>query len=137
MFEIFEIIKNRNKELLSDLLSKYQIDKDIDILVNNYESVFLSIEYQDKKDNSGNELKRVILYANLKHIIQNNEIVKTNKKEILYNFGRKLIKKMEEKEINLVVAELHLIVSLIKQLKLLAKIEFEEAQIQEILNTQF
>jgi len=127
-----EEIQNRNRSLLANLLAKYNIDKSLKDLTD-YESVFLSIEYL-KTEDINTELKRVILYGNLKYIVENGMLVKTNKKVILYNFGKKLIKKMNDTEIDKVIAELKLISSLIKQMKLVTKIELEESDIQSILS---
>lgn len=126
-----EDLKERNKKLLIDLLAKYEIDKEVDDLIL-YESVFLSVEYEKNQDYS--ELKRAILYANLKFIIEDGKTVKTNKKEILFNFGKKIIKKMGHEEVDQIISELKLIASLAKQSKLVAKIELEEEEIKSLIN---
>lgn len=126
-----EDLKERNKNLLIGLLTKYEIDKEVDDLIL-YESVFLSVEYEKNQDYS--ELKRAILYANLKFIIENGKTVKTNKKEILFNFGKKIIKKMGHEEVDQIISELKLIASLAKQLKLVGKIELEEEEIKPLIN---
>ena len=127
-----EEIQNRNRSLLVDLLAKYNIGKSLKDLTD-YESVFLSIEFM-KTEVINTEFKRVILYGNLKYAVENGTLVKTNKKVILYNFGKKLIKKMSDTEVDKVIAELKLISSLTKQLKLVTKIELEESDIQSILS---
>jgi hypothetical protein len=125
--EIFE----RNQEILLILLHKYSIDKSIRDLLN-YESVFVSVEYE-KQDQFNNTLKRAILYGNLKYMRVDGEIVKTNKKEILYNFGKKAMKSLSESDIDKTVTDLHLFSSCVKQLKLIGKVELEEGDIVDML----
>lgn len=128
---MLEEIKERNNIVLNELLEKYGIEKSVDLLLKNYDSIFVSEEYI-KEDGFNSELKRAILYANIKFIFVNGTVEKTNKKEILYNFGKKAMKGLSSNEIDLVLAELHLIGCLIKQLKLILKIEIEESQILNI-----
>ncbi len=129
---MFEEIKERNHSLLTILLHKHKIEKSIHDLMN-YESVFVSVEYMEK-DNLNSEHKRAILYGNLKFIMIGNKAEKTNKKEILYNFGKKAMKGLSEKEIEFIIIELKFIGIIIKQLKLIMKVELEESDIKTILN---
>ena len=130
---MIEEIRERNSSLLNELLERYTIEKPLNLLLRNYDSIFVSEEYI-KEDGFNTELKRAILYANIKFISVNGKIEKTNKKEILYNFGKKAMKELSDKEINLVLAELHLMSHLIKQLKLISRIEIEESYIYSIMN---
>lgn len=118
-----EEIEIRNKELLLLLLKKFNIDKSVKDLVD-YKSVFVSVEYNSKEDLSVSNLKRTFLYANVES---------TNKKEILLNFGKKLMKDLTEDQIETVILELRLIVSLVKQLKYINKIDYEENVVTGIL----
>lgn len=125
-------LQKRDITLLQGLLTKYGIDKSVKDM-SSYESVFLSIQFLgDSQVNA--ELKRVVLYANLKYIVQNGEVVRTNKKEILYSYGRKIIKKATDYEVDKTIAELNLIACFSKQLKLITKIELEESDIQSIFS---
>lgn len=126
---VCEELKERKKNILTDLLNKYGVNKPVDSLIQ-YESVFLSVEYEKNKE--FNELKRAMLYANLKFIVEDGKTVKTNKKEILYSFGKKIIKTLRDYEIDRTISELKLISSLVKQLKLISKIEQEEAEIKSL-----
>lgn len=128
---MLEEIKERNSYLLTELLNKYNIDKTVKELLD-YESVFLSKEYINK-DTMNNELKRAILYANLKYVRVNGTLQKTNKKEILFNFGKKAMRGLSENKINKVIAELSIISSLIKQSKLILRVEIEESDIQNTI----
>jgi len=122
-----EDLKERNHEVLNGLLARYTIDKTIRDLTQ-CESVFVSVEYMSK---DRVEFKRAILYANIKYIVVNNRIVKTNKKEILYNFGKKMIKNLSLEEIEEVIAELGVIAEMAKQLILISKIETCEGKMKE------
>lgn len=130
---MFEKIKKRDNGLLNELLRKYGIEKSVKSLLIDYDSIFVSEEYINKEQ-PNLELKRAILYANVKFIIVNEKFEKTNKKEILYNFGKKAMKGLNKNKINLVINELKLIGYLIKQLKLIQKFEVEENDIQTIIN---
>jgi hypothetical protein len=129
---MFEEIKERNDHLLKKLLDKHKIKKSLDELIN-YESVFVSVEYMEK-DNLNSEHKRAILYGNLKFVKIGNKTEKTNKKEILFNFGKKTMKDLSEEEIKFIILELKFIGRIIKQLKLIMKVELEESYIQTSLN---
>ena len=138
-------IKKRNEDLLNILLNKFKIGKSAKELVKDYESVYIAIEYIKDKDefdlenmlkNKQKELKRVLMYSSLKYTKdpKTGAVSKTNKREILYTFGRKIIKTLNEKDIDRAVLELKLIVSLIKELKFIDKIEFEELEVNTFLN---
>lgn len=129
---MFEEIKKRNNRLLKELLDKHKIKKSLHELIN-YESVFVSVEYMEK-DNLNSEHKRAILYGNLKFVKIGNKTEKTNKKEILFNFGKKAMKDLSEEEIKSIILELKFIGRIIKQLKLIMKVELEESYIQTSLN---
>lgn len=129
---MFEEIKERNHSLLTKLINKHKIEKSIHDLMN-YESVFVSVEYMEK-DNLNSEHKRAILYGNLKFMMIGNKAEKTNKKEILYNFGKKAMKGLSEEAIEFIIIELKFIAIIIKQLKLIMKVELEESDIKTILN---
>ncbi|MFA9240004.1 MAG: hypothetical protein ACEQSQ_08990 [Candidatus Paceibacteria bacterium] len=129
---MFEEIKKRNNRLLKELLDKHKIKKSLHELIN-YESVFVSVEYMEK-DNLNSEHKRAILYGNLKFVKIGNKTEKTNKKEILFNFGKKAMKDLSEEEIKSIILELKFIGRIIKQLKLIMKVESEESYIQTRLN---
>lgn len=127
-----EEIENRNKELLVLLLKKINIDKSVKDMTD-YKNVFVSVEYDSKEDFSVSNLKRTFLYASIEFIEQNGRLVKTNKKEILYNFGKKLMRDLSDNEIETTILELKLIASLVKQLKYINKIDYEESIITDIL----
>jgi hypothetical protein len=133
---MLEEIKKRNDKILNELLKKYEIEKSVKNLLIDYDSIFVSEEYMNKEQ-SNLELKRAILYANVKFIVVNEKFEKTNKKEILYNFGKKAMKGLSNNKINLIINELKLIGYLIKQLKLIQKFEIEENDIQTIINNNF
>jgi hypothetical protein len=130
---MFEEIKERNSFMLNKLFKEYDINKSLDLIIKNYDSIFVFEEYI-KENGFNKELKRAILYANIKYAFINGKIEKTNKKEILYNFGKKAMKELSSNEIDSVLAELHLISHLIKQLKLVLRIEIEESYIYSIRN---
>ncbi len=133
---MLEEIKERNNKRLNELLRKYGIEKSVKNLLIDYDSIFVSEEYISKEQ-SNSELKRAILYANVKFIVVNEKFEKTNKKEILYNFGKKAMKRLNKNKINLIINELKLIGYLIKQLKLIHKLEIEENDIQTITNENY
>lgn len=133
---MLEEIKERNNKRLNELLRKYGIEKSVKNLLIDYDSIFVSEEYINKEQ-SNSELKRAILYANVKFIVVNEKFEKTNKKEILYNFGKKAMKGLNKNKINLIINELKLIGYLIKQLKLIQKLETEENDIQTIINDNY
>ena len=133
---MLEEIKKRNDKILNELLKKYEIEKSVKNLLIDYDSIFVSEEYMNKEQ-SNLELKRAILYANVKFIVVNEKFEKTNKKEILYNFGKKAMKGLSNNKINLIINELKLIGYLIKQLKLIQKFEIEENDIQTITNENY
>ena len=133
---MLEEIKKRNDKTLNELLKKYEIEKSVKNLLIDYDSIFVSEEYMNKEQ-SNLELKRAILYANVKFIVVNEKFEKTNKKEILYNFGKKAMKGLSNNKINLIINELKLIGYLIKQLKLIQKFEIEENDIQTITNENY
>ena len=133
---MLEEIKERNNKRLNELLRKYGIEKSVKNLLIDYDSIFVSEEYISKEQ-SNSELKRAILYANVKFIVVNEKFEKTNKKEILYNFGKKAMKRLNKNKINLIINELKLICYLIKQLKLIHKLEIEENDIQTITNENY
>lgn len=133
---MLEEIKERNNKRLNELLRKYGIEKSVKNLLIDYDSIFVSEEYINKEQ-SNSELKRAILYANVKFIVVNEKFEKTNKKEILYNFGKKAMKRLNKNKINLIINELKLIGYLIKQLKLIHKLEIEENDIQTITNENY
>lgn len=133
---MLEEIKERNNKRLNELLRKYGIEKSVKNLLIDYDSIFVSEEYINKEQ-SNSELKRAILYANVKFIMVNEKFEKTNKKEILYNFGKKAMKGLNKNKINLIINELKLIGYLIKQLKLIHKLEIEENDIQTIINENY
>ncbi len=133
---MLEEIKERNNKRLNELLRKYGIEKSVKNLLIDYDSIFVSEEYISKEQ-SNSELKRAILYANVKFIVVNEKFEKTNKKEILYNFGKKAMKRLNKNKINLIINELKLIGYLIKQLKLIHKLEIEENDIQTIINENY
>lgn len=133
---MLEEIKERNNKRLNELLRKYGIEKSVKNLLIDYDSIFVSEEYMNKEQ-SNLELKRAILYANVKFIVVNEKFEKTNKKEILYNFGKKAMKGLSNNKINLIINELKLIGYLIKQLKLIQKFEIEENDIQTITNENY
>ena len=133
---MLEEIKKRNDKILNELLKKYEIEKSVKNLLIDYDSIFVSEEYMNKEQ-SNLELKRAILYANVKFIVVNEKFEKTNKKEILYNFGKKAMKGLSNNKINLIINELKLIGYLIKQLKLIQKLEIEENDIQTIKNENY
>jgi hypothetical protein len=130
---MFEEIKERNSYMLNELFKKYDIDKSLDSIIKYYDSIFVFEEYI-KENGFNSELKRAILYANIKLSFTNGKLEKTNKKEILFNFGKKAMKGLSSREINLSLAELHLISHLIRQLKLVSRIEIEEMYVNSILN---
>lgn len=129
---MLEKTKTRNQRYLIQLCRKYNIEKSFQELTVNYESVFVSIEYMEK-DNPNSELKRAILYGNLKFEKINDNWEKTNKKEILYNFGKKAMKGLSEKNIEFIILELRLIGMIVKQSKLIMKLELEESDISTLL----
>jgi len=126
-------IYERNEKLLKILLARLNIDKTL-VELRSYESVFLSEEYIKIDDIGNKELKRAILYGNLKSKIENNVIVKTNKKEILFNLGKKFMKAHSEAEVEQTLLGLRLISKLVQQLKLEIKIGSLEIDIKEILS---
>jgi len=126
-------IHERNEKLLKVLLVRLNIDKTL-IELRSYESVFLSEEYIQVDDIGNKELKRAILYGNLKSKIENNVIVKTNKKEILFNLGKKFMKAHTEAEVEQSLLGLRLISKLIQQLKLETKIGSLEVDINDMLS---
>ena len=130
---MFEEIKERNSYMLNELFKKYDIDKSLDSIIKYYDSIFVFEEYI-KENGFNSELKRAILYANIKLSFTNGKLEKTNKKEILFNFGKKAMKGLSSREINLSLAELHLISHLIRQLKFVSRIEIEEMYVNSILN---
>jgi len=129
-----EDYKERNKVLLQELVVYYNIDKTITQLVD-CESVFLSIEFF-KQDNQfiPRELKRVLLYATINDDMRIVNKKQVKKKEILFNFGRKIIKKLNNTEIDNNISKLKMITYLTKQLKLISKVEQEEKNINHYLN---
>lgn len=127
-----EEIELRNKELLVLLLKKFDLSKSVKDMTD-YKNVFVSVEYDSKEDLSVANLKRTFLYASIEFIEQNGRLVKTNKKEILYNFGKKLMRDLSENQIETTILELKLITSLVKQLKYINKIDYEESIITDIL----
>jgi len=126
-------IHERNEKLLKILLVRLNIDKTLAEL-RSYESVFLSEEYIQVDDIGNNELKRAILYGNLKSKIENNVVVKTNKKEILFNLGKKFMKSKSDFEVEQTLLGLRLISKLIQQLKLEIKIGSLEVDINDMLS---
>lgn len=126
------MIIDRNESLLDSLLSKYNLEMPISDLVA-AESIFLSEE--NTVDQFNTELKRAILYTNTRVIRENGEIIRLDKikKIALYNFGKKIFKKLSEEEIKTVISELRLIAMLVKQLKFINKIKKEEFDIKEII----
>jgi len=129
-----EVIE-RNNEILKTLIDKYNIDKSVKELVD-LESVFIFVEYYKNEDNTkSNDLYRVILYANIKYAVENGNLVKLAKaKRIsLYTLGKKMINKLTQEEVESTILELTLIGKLVKQLKLINKIEKEEFDINDII----
>lgn len=131
-----EIIE-RNNETLIVLLKKYSIDKTIKELID-LESVFIFVEYYKNSDSSKNsELYRVILYANVRYVVKDNNVIKLPKakKISLFTLGKKMIKKLSEEEVEKTILELTLISKLIKQIKLINKINYEENDIKDIFQS--
>ena len=124
--------------LKSDIIYyKYNIDKTIKELIE-LESVFIFVEYY-KNNNplKSSELYRAILYANIRYVVENNKVVKLSKakKVSLYTLGKKMIKKLSTEEVEETILELTLISKLIKQLKLIEKVDKEEYEINEIFQS--
>lgn len=133
MLENINEIESRNKQILTMLLEKYEISKTIRELEDT-ESIFVSVEWENKDPLFGTSiLKRVILYANVKLELENDKIIKVNKKEILYNFGKKKIKQLKDKEIDLQILELNMIIFLVRQLKSINKLKYEECKIEAMM----
>lgn len=133
MIENINDIESRNNELLSVLIKKYEIKKTIKEL-GDAESVFVSIEWDQKSSLESNTLKRAILYANIKYELENGKVIKVNKKEILYNFGKKRIKELKsDDEIELQIMELHIITYLVRQLKSIIRLKYEEGEIETLM----
>lgn len=130
-------IVQRNNEILLSLLKKHKIDKTVKELIE-LESVFIFVEYY-KNENplKSNELYRAILYANIRYVNENDKVIKLPKakKVSLYTLGKKMIKKLSEEEIEKTILELTLISKLIKQIKLIDKIDREEHDINDILQS--
>jgi len=130
-------ILQRNKETLLILLKQYNIDRTINELID-LESVFIFVEYYKNEDSSqSSELYRAILYANIRYEVKNNNVVKLTKakKISLFTLGKKMIKKLSEEEVEKIILELTLISKLIKQIKLINKINYEENDIQDIFQS--
>jgi hypothetical protein len=127
---MFEEFKKKYEKKLTILLNDLDIKDSIEELID-FESVFLSIEYE-KTDNT--ILKRAILYGNLKFESIKGKLRKTNKKKIIFNFGKKLIKKENDKNsIKNKINKLKLIAILSRQLKLIKKVELEDKEIDILL----
>lgn len=128
-----EDLKDRNIKMLNELLQQYNINKQSADLLN-YESVFVSEEYFDKNaEKNIDNLKRVMLYANVKYEMINGVVRKTNKKEVLYSLGRKKIKALDQEEIDKTILELKLFTALTKQLKNINHIDFEESKVNDYI----
>ena len=74
-----EEIIERDHRILKTLIETYKIEYTIEELIN-LESVFIFVEYYKNENMTKNgKLYRATLYANVKHIVKNGEIIKFEK----------------------------------------------------------